>query len=181
MIFGPKKVCFEFGGLNIAKLIYYLVFWTGKVYVQLTCCQRQQIFQDFCKQKPLAVYLILPPVLSCLASLLIPDPWFACHGSPGRYCEGAALVSEDCEPRIKIPPIHQNTRHQTHKALFQHEQLPRPEVPFSFPILSFHFPTAHLLSIVLFLRMFPRHQFRVHVPPPPQPLVLCGPSGSGTY
>ena len=25
LIFGPKKVCFEFGGLNIAKLIYYLV------------------------------------------------------------------------------------------------------------------------------------------------------------
>ena len=26
-ILGPKKVCFDFGGLNIAKLIYYLV-WT---------------------------------------------------------------------------------------------------------------------------------------------------------
>ena len=25
LIFGPKRVCFEFGGLNIAKLIYYLV------------------------------------------------------------------------------------------------------------------------------------------------------------
>ena len=25
LIFGPKKAYFEFGGLNIAKLIYYLV------------------------------------------------------------------------------------------------------------------------------------------------------------